>query len=698
MDLLHLILNNGYSPILISGHGGLGYKPPRIIEGTGRNTRVQGGYSQTQVMTIPPQELKVDIVERDNKGKVKKIIKTINYKTKAEEIAELLKSPDLDNDDILNIITVSGHNMDEQFKQFDEDEKRRNKEYMKLVNKNPKLKALYEGLNKKEEEPKQIKKEPIKESEIDFYKRRIAELTLDIDTLEEEHLLKNPLSINRKANELREERDKFISRLNEIEGIDKIKYKPGKRPNIEVSDNVRKEVDEFDFSRLMNILPDQYEEIVDFINDNDELISEDELPEVNENYFPDSYIEHTIDNKKLQDEKELATLGVQVGTKEGGRFENAMCVMENDLPEELRIKRNLARLITGNNSQGVEFINMETYLGPLGFTGQNATCYDAFSLKARVLVELKKYVTIKDVESFHGTNNYNDLCIKRRIYVNNYWILFKQNILKIYRLCQKYEDSGNKEKSKEMKKLLLKIINSITNDDLEFDLESFLKIYRKNNNYLGIPLGINKFPMPSPSNWNEEISPNTKEDVIHIKGKRKTKYDIQMNENYKVDNVIETNKESGEEKTEIMDELFEFSEGEEYDVIFVILLTDALLYFNLSEYLREQEDEPINLFELTDTYYTDSKKGSYDSLNIPIELFTPIDLMDRNKAGVPYFYGGDKFKMAGTKKNPKKVHNLRSQYEPYVNKIKGEIKVIQDRKKLEEELKKQKEKTKKKTK
>ena len=672
MDLLEL-LNNGYSPILISGHGGLGYKPLRIIEGTGRHTQVQGGYSQTQVMTVPPQELKVDIVERDKKGNVKKVIKTINYKTKAEEIAELLKSGDLDNDDILNVITVSGHNMDEQFKEFDEKEKKRHEEYMKLVQKNPKLKKIYDNLNKKEE--------PKKESEIDFYKRRISELTSDINKSEEEHLFSNnPLSINRKANELREERDKFISRLDEIENKDEIKYKPGKRPNIEVSNKVKNDVNEYDYSQLMDILPDQYEEIVDFINDNTELISEEELPEINENYFPDSYIENTIDNKKIQDEKELATLGVQVGSKAGGRFENAMCVNDNDLPEELRIKKNLARLITGNNQQGVEFINMETHLEPLGFTGQNATCYDAFSLKARVLVELKKYVRIDDVESFHGTNNYNDLCIKRRIYVNNYWVLFKQNIKLIHRKIIEYQTDKNISKVKELKKLLLKILNSITNDDLEFDSESFLRIYRKNNNYLGIPLGINKFPIPSPSNWNEEISPNTEDDVIHIKGKRKTKYDIQMNENYKVNYVKETNKDTGDEKTEILDELFEFTEGEEYDVIFVILLRDALLYFNLSEYLRERDDEPINLFELTDSYYTDTKKGSYDSLNIPIELFTPIDLMDKNKSGVPFFYGGDKFKMAGTKKNPKKVHNLRSQYVPYVNKMEGEIQEIKNRK------------------
>ena len=47
MDLLHLILNNGYSPVLILGHGGLGYKPPII----GRGGEEQGKWE------IIPSEL-----------------------------------------------------------------------------------------------------------------------------------------------------------------------------------------------------------------------------------------------------------------------------------------------------------------------------------------------------------------------------------------------------------------------------------------------------------------------------------------------------------------------------------------------------------------------------------------------------------------------------------------------------------------
>jgi hypothetical protein len=217
------------------------------------------------------------------------------------------------------------------------------------------------------------------------------------------------------------------------------------------------------------------------------------------------------------------------------------------------------------------------------------------------------------------------------------------------------------------------LLDSITNDEYDFSIEKFELLYRKNNNYVGIPIGINKFPIPSPSNWNESISPNTLDDVKHIREKRKTNYEFKITKTYKIKRVIDHNKTSGDSNTETLDEVL-FDDDEKYDVVFIVLLDDSLLFFNLSDYLRKTKDEPINLFELTDSYYTDTKKGEYDSLNIPIELFTPIDLMDRDENDEPFFYGGEKFKKVKQGKTFTSVPNKTKQYDSYVNNVKKEIK------------------------
>ena len=648
MDLLHLILNNGYSPILISGHGGLGYKPPRIIEGTGRNTRVQGGYSQTQVMTIPPQELKVDIVERDNKGKVKKIIKTINYKTKADEIAELLKSPDLDNDDILNIITVSGHNMDEQFKQYDEEEKRRHDEYMKLVNKNPKLKALYEGLTKptklttkpkpnveiiESDEEEEEKEETIDEKLIKIYKQELTETEEKIKT-ERIKGLSNPTEINRPLEKLLEKKETILKHIDEIEGrIPDKKYKPGKRGLQRLESNEINEIKKFNFKKYKKYFHEDYHELIDFIDDNDEVISTDELGEENESYFKPAYISGTINNTDVWKLKSEAQYGQVLGLDDGEILEKSVCVNdEEDLPAELPIKKNYANIISGNKNKNLKIRSLQNELNKTkNYSGAKSTFYDAYirGQKTKMLIELKKYTNIeKDVVALHGTTSYSEMLELRRTYINNYWLYLKQNIIL---LLKQYNETEDEDEEQEYLNSIIKIFNAITDDECKFDQTKYETYYRKHNNYIGLPFGINKFPIPSPSTWNKDISPNTKEDIIHIKSKRKTDYDMQVNsDNYKINKVIDRNKKSGDSNTEALEEIFGFDDGDEYDIVFFVCLKDALLFFNLSQYLRENEEDPINLFELTDTYYTKtaSKKGSFDSLNIPIDLFTPIDLMD----------------------------------------------------------------------
>ena len=663
MDFLKF-LNNGYDPALILGHGALGFRPYRIIEGTGRHTQIHGNYSQTQVMSIPPQDLKIDVVERDKKGKVKKILQTLDLNSTSQKVSDILGNKDNDNDDIINLITLSGHIMTKEFEEQREEDERRQKEYRKLIKKNPKLKELYEMEHKpKEPEP------PKGETDVEFYKRRIIEIEKEIEKEETEHLLINPTGINRSVEALREQLKEYNEKLKEAEGKVKTKYKPGKRGNVKLNTESIQHIEDFNFTQLKKKFIKEYAGVIDFINSNDEVVDLDELATLNESYFPPAYIDNTIANTELWKEKSKAIYGKDVSLKAGGILEKNLTVNEDeDMPEEVRIKRNLAEIITGINS---DFKDMDTNLKNNGYSGETSTFYDAYNKQAKVLAEIKKYTTYgnkkEEVEAFMThEHSYNSLLEVRRENMNNYWNFLRQQIMKLWNI---YLTGKNSQAIIRISELL----DSITNDEYDFSIEKFELLYRKNNNYVGIPIGINKFPIPSPSNWNESISPNTLDDVKHIREKRKTNYEFKITKTYKIKRVIDHNKTSGDSNTETLDEVL-FDDDEKYDVVFIVLLDDSLLFFNLSDYLRKTKDEPINLFELTDSYYTDTKKGEYDSLNIPIELFTPIDLMDRDENDEPFFYGGEKFKKVKQGKTFTSVPNKTKQYDSYVNNVKKEIK------------------------
>ena len=60
MDILHLILNNGYNPYLIHGYGGLGYIPPEI----------KGGALEVKLVQYDPENKRNDIKLPDEGGEI----------------------------------------------------------------------------------------------------------------------------------------------------------------------------------------------------------------------------------------------------------------------------------------------------------------------------------------------------------------------------------------------------------------------------------------------------------------------------------------------------------------------------------------------------------------------------------------------------------------------------------------------------
>jgi hypothetical protein len=269
--------------------------------------------------------------------------------------------------------------------------------------------------------------------------------------------------------------------------------------------------------------------------------------------------------------------------------------------------------------------NLETILTGDDFKGANSTFYDAFSKIARCFVELKNYSNVKkNVVPFKETDSYKDAIEQNNNEKNTFWLYLKSEINNLYKLYLEACTNDDEELQDEYTKLIEEKLNTISTDGI-FDINKFNTLFRQSFDYVGIPIAINKFPEPSKEKYNENISPNSEDEIKHIIQQRKTEYNIIMNNEYRVNSVVSKNNTSGKRKTEKLTDTF-FNEGEAYDVIFCVLLKDALLYFNLSEYLREKQTEAINLFAITDTFYTDKKLGSYDSLNIPIDLFTSVNL------------------------------------------------------------------------
>lgn len=668
MDFLKF-LNNGYDPALILGYGALGFRPLRIIEGTGRNTQIHGNYgSQTQVFNIPPQELKIDVVERDKKGKVKKVLQTLDFKSASQKIAELVGDNSNDLDDSINLIALHDYAHKREEEERRQEDLRRKEEYRQKAKKHPILRKLYKMEHNEEPESEEEKEQPKAENDIDFYKRRISEIEKEIDAEETKHLLsKNPTSINRKIEGLRTELKEYEEKLKEAEGNVKVKYTPGKRGNVLLNEKAKEDIENFNFTILFKYFDEELHTMIHYLNDNNEVVDLEEEGTLNENYFTPSYIKNTIANTELYKKKTEALFGKEQSLKAGGILEKNLTVNEEeDFPEEIRIKSNIAKLITKKKSV---FKDMDTVLGNIGYSGETSTFYDAFNKKAQFLAEIKKYTTYgKDevVEAFMTSeHSYQSLLEVRRTNMNNYWLYLKQQIIKLYEIY-------NKTKNKTALENIYDILDKLTANDYEFSIDKFERLYRKNNNYVGIPIAINKFPMPSPSTWNEEKSPNTLGDVKHIREKRKTNYKFNVSKTFKIKRVIDENQKSGKSNTKKLDELL-FEDGEEYDVVYIVLLDDALLFFNLSDYLRTEKDEPVNLFELTDSYYTDTKKGEYDSLNIPIELFESIDLLNKNDNDEPIFYGGERYKKVKVGKTFKNVPVKQSQYNNYVNTVNKEI-------------------------
>lgn len=677
MDFLQF-LNNGYDPRLIMGYGGLGYRPPRVIEGTGRLTQVRGSQTQTQTMTIPPQQLELDVVKRDEKGKIKKILKTINYKSKSDEINDLINSKKADVEDVANLIRIASYKYSKEKEEQKEKEEERNKKYKELIKQHPQLKFIYENQEKEERKKKIEENTKARQQRKEEAPKKLQELKEPTLTLQQQFdFMSDSLKIASKIKTTGENKILKIVELNE-------KYKKYRKPhNLSMLRSALQDAIKFFLSKAKNV--ERATSLLNSLNplytnkkfkiENNNLVVE--VKEEGPKYEYDKNLDPGVaevqikkyweENKptELETDEDLSD-HINLMIEEITNVQEAMFdeLMKNIKPSEMKKiydseedfynfelgkefmktivvngKKYFYKTVKGKEVFDEEKAEKEFYSS--GKPGEFSIC-GVNNPNAKMFYGVKKpnfQITDYIIENLIGggigkqfpidnidqTNKiFNEMKSYNKLSKLNYARCYNANIS----LKKCYYNTLLQELKEIIKDYIIskELNNKKQMKILEGDIETMYEVltnknsfdldFYKNRKYCGVGITMNKFnPVSIPEGYDFEDSPSTKKQIEKVASRQGQKFIPNIKNKYVVGMV----KKSGEGKAQFDKGFKELISNDKYKYLFTCVTPDGVCVYNYTEDDDVKDDFILGTYKCG--YSADDREGNYNGVIIPIEKF-----------------------------------------------------------------------------
>jgi hypothetical protein len=304
--------------------------------------------------------------------------------------------------------------------------------------------------------------------------------------------------------------------------------------------------------------------------------------------------------------------------------------------------------ILGKEGAIIEWNN--NLLKTFGFEGINSFCIDTCCRvgNEKMFIECKKYDASYSLTEL--VEQYTDM-------FNGYYLQYKddldkkieiikkiKNVLKLYKktknksVLEMLKEYGStieeiKEKLKEEEEEFENMLDDVQTNN-KFDMFKMEMLFWKHTPYPSIPMGLNKF-FSAQDDIDLVNSPNNNQEVNVLIKNRKTAYDIVPNKTNgvnlgKIKNIIQNTKTNSIEQNAILQTVYQFDKGSQYDLAFNIAFDDGVGFYNHSDFLRKigKYIDVYNLFRGVYSMYDGNtgKKSDYDSVAIPISLLTSINL------------------------------------------------------------------------
>jgi len=284
------------------------------------------------------------------------------------------------------------------------------------------------------------------------------------------------------------------------------------------------------------------------------------------------------------------------------------------------------------------------------FAGIDSFCIDTCCRfgNEKMFIECKKYDASYSLTEL--IEQYTDM-------FNGYYLRYKEDLDKKLTQIEKYKEvlkfykktkikiiqkedkiygstiDEIKEKLKEEKEEFENMLDDVQTNN-KFDMFKMEMLFWKHTPYPSIPMGLNKF-FSAQDNIDIVNSPNNNQEVSVLIKNRKTAYDIVPNKTNgvnlgKIKNIIQNTKTNSIEQNAILQTVYQFDKGSQYDLAFNIAFDDGVGFYNHSDFLRKigKYIDVYNLFRGVYSMYDGNtgKKSDYDSVAIPISLLTSINL------------------------------------------------------------------------